>query len=354
MLNFTVGPVMTWDEILNIGGSQVPYFRTAEFSTLMKENERYINVFANAPSGSRTVFLTGSGTMAMETAVINILNADDKALIVNGGSFGHRFVEICKLHGIPYDEIVLEAGKALTAAVLEKYCATDYTAFIVNVHETSTGVLYDMDLIADFCERGNLLLIADAISAFLADPIDMTSMKIDAMITSSQKALACAPGISMITMSSRAIERVYANGTKCMYMDIIDALKNADRGQTPFTPAVATLIQINKRLNMIEEAGGVESEISRVADIACYFREKIKGMPFESVSESESNAVTSLHPTDVSAKYIFEELKSKHNIWICPNGGEMADYMFRVGHIGNVTRDNIDTLVDSLGIVLNN
>ena len=98
MLNFTVGPVMTWDNILNIGGQQVPYFRTSEFSDIMIENERLMCEFACAPENSRTVFLTGSGTMAMEAAVINFLSPDDRALVINGGSFGqsktHRLVRI--------------------------------------------------------------------------------------------------------------------------------------------------------------------------------------------------------------------------------------------------------------------
>lgn len=349
MLNFTVGPVMTWDELLDIGGAQVPYFRTSEFSVLMQENEKYMNKFSYAPLDSRTVFLTGSGTMGMEAVVINVLTNSDKVLVVNGGSFGHRFVELCRIHNVKYDEISLEMGETLTKDILDKYDASLYTAVLVNMHETSTGVLYDMSLIHDFCESGDLLLIVDAISAFLADPIDMTKLGIDVMITSSQKALACAPGVSMLTMTKRAIDRVYAKGSSCMYMDIIDALNNGDRGQTPFTPAVGTLIQINKRLNMIEQSGGVASEISRVRNIAYYFRAQIKDLPLEIVSKSPSNAVTSLHPTNnKSSKVIFDNLKDNYGIWICPNGGNLADYMFRVGHIGNITKENIDTLVKAL------
>lgn len=349
MLNFSVGPVMTWEEILNIGGRQVPYFRTSEFSSIMLESENYMNEFANAPAGSRTVFLTGSGTMAMESVIMNILTTNDKVLVVNGGSFGKRFVELCGIHKIPFDEISLSMGETLTKKILDQYNSLDYTAFLVNIHETSTGVLYDMNLIHEFCKSGKLLLIADAISTFLADPIDMTEMGIDVMITSSQKALACAPGISMITMTDVAMDRVYSNGTKCLYMDIIGALKNGDRGQTPFTPAVATLIQINRRLKMIAEKGGVCSEIERVSDIANYFRSEIIKLPFEFVSKSPSNAVTSLHPTNnVSAKAIFETLKDNYGIWVCPNGGEWSDYMFRVGHIGNITNEDINTLVNAM------
>ena len=352
MLNFTVGPVMTWDEILDIGGHQVPYFRTAEFSDIMKDNEKNMLDFSNASDKSRTVFLTGSGTMAMEVAIVSTLSIQDKALIINGGGFGQRFVNLCKLHGISYDEVKLDIGEALTADILDNYNPVDYTAFIVNMHETSTGVLYDMDVISKFCKLGNIFLIVDAISAFLADPLDMQAMGIDVMITSSQKALACAPGISMLTLTPRALERVNASEYKNMYMDLKDALSNADRGQTPFTPAVSTILQINKRLQMVKDKGGPQEEIERVHGIATYFRNKIKDLPLELISKSPSNAVTCLHADGVSAKEIVDRMKDEFNIWVCPNGGTYSDYMFRVGHIGNITHDDIDVLVNSLRKVI--
>ncbi len=350
MLNFTVGPVMTWDEILNIGSQQVPYFRTPEFSELMKESERMMLEFSNAPEGSRSVFLTGSGTMAMEVSVHQFLSNDDHVLVINGGSFGQRFVDLCQLYGVSFDEIKLNIGEPLTSDMLNSYNNRSYTALLVNMHETSTGILYNINMIKDFCKKNNIMLIVDAISAFLADPLDMAKMGIDVMITSSQKALACAPGVSIITMAPKVIERIEKGGRagKGMYFDLAVALRNADRGQTPFTPAVGTLLQINKRLHMVEEAGGPEREVERVTELAAYFREKIKDMPFEAVSKSPSNAVTCLHPTGMSARTIVDCLKDEYDIWVCPNGGEHADYMFRVGHIGNISHKDIDTLVEGL------
>lgn len=348
MLNFTVGPVQTYKEILNIGKEQVPYFRTSEFSNIMFENEKLIKKFINADKESRTVFITGSGTASMEAAIINTLTKKDKALIVNGGSFGHRFVSLCKLHGIPFDEIKLDFGQALTENILNKYNGKEYSTFIVNLHETSSGVLYDIDLISGFCKKNNLFLIVDAISSFLADSIDMKKSNIDVIITGSQKALACPPGISLIVLSKKALERIDKSKTKCMYLDLKDALKNAERGQTPFTPAVSILIQINKRLKMIEENGGAKNEIKRVESLAKYFRKKIKDLPFEIVAESKSNAVTTLHPLNASANDIFMELKDHYNIWVCPNGGDLKDKIFRVGHIGSLTEKDYDELLKAL------
>ena len=345
MLNFTVGPVQSSEEVRAIGAQQVPYFRTAEFSKIMLENEQLMLKFAHAPQHSRVVFLTGSGTASMDAAVLNTLTPADKVLIVNGGSFGHRFVEICLTYRIPCDEIKLPFGHALKEEHLLPYQNKGYTAFLVNVHETSTGVHYDMDLISRFCRQNNLFLIVDAISSFLADSFDMAAYGADIMLTGSQKALSCPPGVSVMVLSPQALGRISKSTTPCYYLDLKSALKNGERGQTPFTPAVGILLQINARLKAIEAAGGAEAEIKRVATLAQDFRNKIKDLPFEIVSQSMSNAVTPLHPKNVSAYNVFLTLKDQYGIWICPNGGELKDKVFRVGHIGALTPQDNDTLV---------
>ena len=345
MINFTVGPVQSIDAVRAIGAEQVPYFRTADFSELMFENERLIKKFAKATDDSRVVFITGSGSAGMETAIMNTLTPADKAIVVNGGSFGHRFVELCELHEIPFAEIKLEPGKALKAEHLADYEGKGYTTFIVNKHETSTGVHYDMQLISDFCKRNNLFLIVDCISTFLADPFDMAGLGADIMITGSQKALACPPGISVMALSPKALARIESVKCKCQYLDLKIALKNAERGQTPWTPAVSILRQINVRLKEIDANGGVEAEIARTASLANYFRDRLKGLPFEIISESLSNAVTPLHPTTASAYDIFLKIKDEYGMWICPNGGDMKDSVFRVGHIGALTTADYDKLI---------
>ncbi len=369
MINFTVGPVQSNEEVLKIGAHSAPYFRTPEFSDIMLENERLMNKFAGAPEGSRTVFLTGSGTAAMEAAVINLLDEDDRVLVVKGGTFGDRFCKLCGIHGISYTPVNVKPGHGLTEDDLRPYERSsadrsdtgnnggsgadgDFTALLVNIHETSTGVLYDINLISDFCRRNNIFLIVDAISSFLADPIDMSRSGIDVMITGSQKALAVPPGISVLVMAPRALERVERIDSGCMYLDLEDALKNGERGQTPFTPAVTTLLQINARLRQIDRDGGPESEIGHVRELAEDFRNRIKDMPFEMFSEAPSNAVTSILTTKISAKTIFTTLKDEYGIWICPNGGDMAETVFRVGHIGNLTVDDNAKLVEALGDII--
>lgn len=348
MINFTVGPVQSSEAVRAIGAEHTPYFRTPEFSDIMLENEAMMKEMAGATEASRVVFLTGSGTAAMEASVINTLSPEDRALIVNGGGFGARFTQLCTMHGVPCEEIRLEAGKTLTEEDLAPFDGKGFTAFIVNIHETSTGVLYDIGLISEFCRKNNLFLIVDAISSFLCDPIDMAKFGIDVMIVGSQKALAVPPGVSILVLGEKALERISRIDSGCMYLDLEDALNNGVRGQTPFTPAVTTLLQIHQRLKEIRESGGREAEIRRIGGLAEDFRSRVKDLPFEFFSNRPSNAVTTLRTPAGNAKEIFTVLKDEYEIWICPNGGEIGDYIFRVGHIGALTEEDNTALIRAM------
>ena len=350
MLNFAVGPVPADSNVKLIGGEDSPYFRTPEFSRAMLENERMLCDLAHAPEGSRAVFLTNSGTGAMEASVMGLLDpGKDKALVVDGGSFGHRFHQMLDLHGIENTAIEIKPGDPLLPSDLESY-GDGYTAFLVNLGETSQGVLYDADLIGRFCREQNLFLIVDGISSFLADPFNMEAMGADVLITDAQKALACPPGVAPMVLSPRAIERAESIEQPCMYFDLRDLLKNQERGQTPFTPAVTTLLQIHERLSSVLAAGGADCAVSSCAVIAQDFRNRVvsSGLPFEMRLSSPSNAVTYIDRPTVSAKTLFSMLKDEYGIWLCPNGGAKADSSFRVGHIGNHPLSDNTILISAL------
>ena len=348
MLNFTVGPVMSCEDVIEVANHSTPYFRTPEFSALMLENEKLMLEFLHAPEGSRCVFLTTSGTGAMESLVMNVLNDRDRVIVINGGSFGQRFAELCALHRREYTEIKLPFGTALKQEHLAPFAGKEYTALLVNMHETSSGVLYDMPMIADFCRRNGVMLLVDAISAFLADELDMEALGAAAVITGSQKALAVQPGISVAALAPQALARIEENPEICMYLSLKDALKNGERGQTPFTPAVTTLLQIHKRLLMIRDSGGPAAERAKIRATAETFRAGIADLPLTVFPETCSNAVTALKPAKKNAKEIFRILKDEYGIWICPNGGIWADEVFRVGHIGHITPKDNQTLLDAL------
>lgn len=347
MLNFAVGPVQMENAIRELGAEQIPYFRTAEFSQIMKENEDWMKQCMGASADSRVIFLTGSGTAAMEAAVWNVFTPEDKVLVINGGGFGARFAKLCRIHHIPCEELCLEAGKTVTEAELSAYDGQGFTGLLVNVLETSTGVYYDLELLGRFCKKNHCLFAVDAISSFLADPLFMERQGIDVVLTGSQKALALPPGLSFLVLNACAVERVQKNKVESLYFDLKDYLKDGERGQTPFTPAVGILLQLHERLNRLV-ARDIESEWQRTAELAAHFREGIKNLPFRIFSDSLSNAVTPLEPLHASAYDIFTVLKDEYDIFVCPNGGALAERVFRVGHIGDLTKEDNQKLLDAL------
>lgn len=190
--------------------------------------------------------------------------------------------------------------------------------------------------------------MVDAVSAFLAEPLNLSELGIDIMLTGSQKALAVPPGVSVLVMNKRAVDRAYNLDVRSMYFNLADALKNGERGQTPFTPAVGILLQIHRRLEELCKVGAI-AENKRIADLAADFRKKVKDLPFRMFSPSPSNAVTAMTMENGKSAYaLFELLESDYGMWICPNGGNLKDKIFRVGHLGALTFEDNDRLVEAM------
>lgn len=342
---YTVGPVDMYDATLKIGGTPLPYFRTDEFSQIMLEIQNDILELSNAPLDNRVVLLTSSGTGAMDAAVANILSPKDKVLIVNGGTFGHRFVELCTIYSIPFDELFLKFDEELSAEKLRNYQPENYSALLVNLHETSTGQLYNIDLLSSFCKENNMILMVDAISSFLADDISIKKSNIDVLIGSSQKALALPPGLSFLVLSQRVIEERINKKSACLYyLNLKNALANMVRGQTPFTPAVGIILQLHERLESIKKKG-VVVEVALHAARANHFRKLCHQVGLIVPDFQKSNALTPLYFPKENAYDLFLELKNKYKLVVTPNGGALKNKVLRVGHLGNKTLNEYDELV---------
>lgn len=339
---FTVGPVEMYPQTLEVASKQLPYFRNEEFSKVMKENEERLKRLLGLASGC-VAMMSGSGTCAMEAVVHCCLQPQNRVLIINGGSFGKRFTQLCDIYHIPYDEIHLSFQETLTSDKLNAFGKQSYCALLVNIHETSTGQLYNLDMLSAFTKKHNMYLIVDAISSFLADPYHMDMHGIDCTILSSQKALALSPGISMIAMQQRFYkEMVEPKDTKVMYLNINEHIHNMKRGQTPFTPAVGIFIELQQRLAMIERQGLLEVQ-NEIAQRATYFRRKIASLGLQVPRIPLSNALTPILLKG-NASYIYEYLKETYGLVLTPSGGEQKNTWLRVGHLGNLALSDYDEL----------
>lgn len=339
---FTIGPVDMLPEIKKVAGEQIPYFRTQEFSEIMLDSERLIKKFMNAGENAKPIFLTASGSAAMEASLMNVLMPKDKVLVINGGTFGSRFSKICEIHQYDYSEIKLVFNEELTYEHIKPYENQGINALIVNIDETSTGQLYDIQMLSDFCKKNNMYFIVDAISSFLCDPYDMSKFGIDVSIISSQKGLCIAPGLSIVVLSERIInERVLKNNIKSLYFDFKEYLKDMVRGQTPFTPCVGICLEMNKALEIIDNIG-LDTYLKKIDNIAKDFRNRIKDLPINLPTFNLSNAITPIFFKKPIAMKVFDILKNEYQIMVNPTGGDNQHYSLRIAHIGNISiEDNI-------------
>lgn len=344
-INFAVGPVHVPSEILNVGREDVPYFITPEFHALMQENEALLLKYLNAPQNSKVALITSSGSGAMDASVVSLFNKNDYVLIVNGGTFGERFRQICEVYNIRYENLKLAPGEQLKQSHLMQYEKNDFTAMLVNIHETSTGLLYDMELIKGFVQKHNLLLVVDAISAFVSDEVDMIKQNIDVLITSSQKGLALPPGISAVALNPRAIEIITNNAVPSYYFNLQKYITEGMRRYMPFTPAVTTMRQLNLRLRNFKN-GNFMKEQTQIKNDALMFREKIKNYPFAIFSENPAYCLTPLKvlKKDVSGEDVINILRENYNIVLAASIGDLKEVMFRVGHIGALSQKDYKAL----------
>jgi aspartate aminotransferase-like enzyme len=344
---FTPGPIAMDEQTISLGGTQAQYFRTPEFSRLMLECAAMLKTALDAPDDARMIFLTASGTGAMEAAVMNLFTPRDKVLVISGGTFGQRFRRICEIHEIPAEVIELRWDEAFKPEMLERYENSGITGMLVNMCETSTGQLYPMEVFSTFCKRNGVCLVVDAISSFLCDPFSMKKTNADAVIVSSQKGLALHPGMSFAAIRKEAFEKRCANNSvKSLYFNFKDYEQDIIRGQTPYTPAVGVINQMHDKLcRLLKE--GVENHIRAIKNIAVYCRGRLRAKTEFTIPEYPlSNGVTPVYCPSKNAKDIFEFLKNSFDVYVTPCAGDIAPVLFRVAHMSRqISEKDIDRLI---------
>lgn len=346
---FVPGPVPTPHHLLAIGALQLPYNRTEAFSTTTHEILDGLKELFR--TNGQIAVLTGSGTAAMEAAVFNFVGTADRALVINGGTFGQRWVDLCRTFEIPHDELPLAHGVDLEMARLETALASgQYTALLINAHETSTGHLYDIETIGALARRHNVFFIVDAISSVCADPFAMDDWNVDVAILGSQKALALPPGLSFVAMGERALARLESDQSrpKSLYFNLRSYLQNQQRGQLPFTPAIGVMLQLHARLKDIQEQT-LPALILQHQQRAESFRQAVRSLNFDIFPARSSNAMTALSCRNLDASEVAAELSDRYHLIVAPSGGELKSKVIRISHMGDQDPADVRRLVSALG-----
>lgn len=327
------------ESIMAIGSKPFMYMRTDAFSAINKESERILLDLIHC-TGGRTIIYSGSGTGAMSAVVENYCTTKKKAFVVDGGSFGHRWFQLCEYYGVPVVDYNVPFAKDIEYSELEKTVAlTKPDVFLCQHHETSTGQLFNLNEISRICHKYNVSLVVDVISSFLAEELNMDELGIDICITSTQKGLNIPPGLSVLFFS-KALDG-YQFNHRGYYWDFEDNFSNLKRGQTPFSPATILYLQLNARLKQLQAEGGEHKNISDVKHRAVYFRQLCQKYGWVVPADNPSMAVTGFQTSDSAERKVFKGLIAKYDTYIMP--GSVPGF-YRVSHMGLQTDEDLELL----------
>ncbi len=177
------------ERIAGIGSDPIPYMRTDEFSKINLESEKMLLELIHCRKG-RTIIYTGSGTGAMSAVVENYATTKKKALVIDGGSFGYRWFELCSYYDVPCVHFKVPFAKDIDYKELERTVSEERPDILLcQHHETSSGQLFNLEKISEICRKYGVSLVVDVISSFLVEALDMDILGIDICITSTQKDL---------------------------------------------------------------------------------------------------------------------------------------------------------------------
>lgn len=344
------GPTEIETSISGAGSFHMVYNRTPEFSSFLLEIES--NLKSLFQTENDVYILSSSGTGAMECAVVNLLSPGDDVLVLSSGTFGYRWYEIASRYNINCSLLEVPQGESVSPEVVDSHITPSTKAVFVTANETSTGILIDLEKIGSYVKKHQAVFVVDAVSSLGADQIKTDEWGCDVVISSSQKALALPPGLSFVSVSEKAWQLIEQSTMPKYYFDLQSYRDNIGRGQTPFTPPISLLYQLDLRLKKIVSEG-IDNLISRHGNKAQYLQHKLKEMGLTVIGKHPSNGVTGIRfPPNVDACAVVKILREEYDIEITPSPGDDKSRIARIGVYGNIQLSDIDYLIDSLKAVV--
>jgi aspartate aminotransferase-like enzyme len=300
--------------------------------------------------------LTGSGTGGLEAAIVNTLSPGDKVLSVSIGVFGERFAAIAGQFGAEVIPLRFEWGKPADADAVRQALQAEpgIKAVLVTHNETSTGVTNDLASISSTVKEFDKLLLVDAISSLGSINLPVDGWHCDVTITGSQKGWMVPPGLAMVSMSQEAWQAHETAKMPRFYWDFTRARSYLEKGQTPWTPAVSTVFALSVSLEMMLKEG-LPNIVARHARVAKASRDGIKSLGLSLFAEEShaSNTVTAIKsPDGLEVKKMLQILREEHQVILAGGQQQLAGKIFRIGHLGWVTEDDIRAVISALKVVL--
>ncbi len=350
----TPGPTSVPQEALIEMARPVEHHRTPEFRAMFQEVTEGLQYVYRTEASVLTI--TGSGTAAMESAILGTCPPDRKALVARGGKFGERWALVCEAHGIPHVSYDVEWGHGPKADVIEGYLKKDpdIATVIVTHSETSTAAACDLESIARVVRaRGDdALLIVDGITSVGAIPVEFDAWGLDVVVTGSQKALMLPPGLGCVAVSDRAWKRIDSFASKSFYLCPKAYRKSLVDFDTPYTPNNVMIRGLAVTLKMIRDEG-IENVWARTAMLAEATRNAAEAIGLKVFAADPSDSVTALLvPDGVDEPSLRKTVRAQYGVHLAGGQGKLKGKVIRISHMGYV--DVLDTLgtISALELVL--
>ncbi|MBA2373493.1 MAG: alanine--glyoxylate aminotransferase family protein [Chloroflexi bacterium] len=338
------GPTALPPTVREAGARQMINHRGPEFAAMLERILSSMKPFFGTTND--IAMLTCAGTGGLEAAVVNVLSPGDRVLAVSIGSFGDRFAKIARAYGADVTKLEVEWGQAANPAEIRSALelAPGYRAVLLTHNETSTGVMNPIPVLAAAIREvaPDALILVDSVSGLGAVPFEMDAWDIDLVVTGSQKAWMAAPGLAMIAASPRAWQAMEHATMPRVYFDLRAHRDSHAAGQTPWTPAIAVVYQVDEGLRLMaaETAVGV---FARHEACAAASRAGLAALGFELFADQRhaSRTVTAaVVPDELEWKAFNAELK-RRGLVLAGGQGKLTGRIFRLGHLGSVTLEEI-------------
>ena len=348
------GPTPVPDEVLQAMTRQMINHRGPEFGQIL--NGVTENLKQLFQTKNDVFLLTSSGTGGLEAAIVNTLSPGDKVLSVSNGVFGERFATIAQQFGAEVTALKFEWGKATDADAIRQALQTEpkIKAVLVTHNETSTGVTNDLAAMSSVIKEFNKLLLVDAISSLGSIDLPVDEWHCDVAVTGSQKGWMAPPGLAMVSVSQEAWQ-AHANAKMPhFYWDFSRAKSYLEREQTPWTPAVSTVFALATSLEMMLKEG-LPNIIARHARVSKTAREGVKSLGLSLFADEAyaSNTVTAVSASDgLDPNKLRKILREEHEVVLGGGQQRLDGKIFRIGHLGWVTEEDIEAVISALRIAL--
>jgi aspartate aminotransferase-like enzyme len=336
------------------GGRQMINHRGPEFAAMLERILTGMRPFFGTTSD--VAVITTAGTGGLEAAIVNTLSPGDPVLAVSIGSFGDRFAKIAGVYGADVTRLEAEWGYAAAADEIRERLRTMHgvRAVLLTHNETSTGVMNPIQELAAAirAESPDTLILVDSVSGLGAVPFEMDGWGVDVVVTGSQKAWMAAPGLAMIAASPRAWAAMDTATMPRFYLDLRAHRDAAANGQTPFTPAVAVVYQVDEGIRLMQEEGAA-AIFARHEACAAAARAGLQALGFELFADQRhaSRTVTAGHvPADLDWKAFNGDVK-RRGVVLAGGQGKLTGKIFRLGHLGSVTVEEMLGAFSTLEIV---